>query len=1785
MNSKPVVFQIQKIVQISKSLSEALNNAISQLPPDISQTALCWVNYFYNVQLQFTIFLESYSEVLISQHLDYIKEVLNAISDFQSNLNEIDKIRSSFDFSNGLTKLSKKLQNVIQFVSFLRSIPFDFVNSLKNAVNLIEDFLSSCNKKEESKNSKKSKNKSKNKTKSKSKNHSKNKSKHQSKHPSKAHSKSRDDSESDTDSESSDSSSSTSSSSYSDIDNDTIQKLNFTKTELNKITQGKLNISSEYNDVSSIISGSRNQLSDICKKNPNNVLLNAYQYISLSCYHFYQLIKPISSTSRSLFTLAFIVNSLSIHLRSITERLDSSNKSKSIMWSDYFFNQYKNFSQLIIIYNTPQPQERRKADYNCLNDFLTQFNDLYENREELEIGDLSFDLRNCLIDVLEKLQLGNEPKIPTFLTESAKTTRSFYNKTNGLVGNKNLPLYSSNLIKCHSKRNIKRKLTSSQSMENLSLSGNRRSGISSSSYGFRLQKRKPILIDPKSPIRRKPSGRHITFNFDDKTPAHSKSLILPESTQFDPNLLLPYLENPPFIGYLIPYLREKVKVQQPPSINYVSVEEKYISTFGSFHLLSFKEAITKTKEELEMIEAELETTKKRKQRRSSIHFLKKKNSKTTGNNSKSSVKKAPVSVGLDEISTVAMKETNMFLRKCSQQLKDAKAQNDDFMRLKIVIEWYKMVCKCLPDLVNCYKKFPNDEFVVDASREYEHVKLEFDEILADIEFQHGLTLLQTVQQSAKQLSLMIVSLDTYGNNEKVKNNSQLSNSISKIRNYLTESLHCLQIIVDCNESIAPICCSEYIMNLKHSILTFIPVFNDLEMIVHNNILMFTVNSFIETLKPVASILQRIDINDKNTERDIIRQFSYLRNLTEDFLINSGMGYEFITMASNLIKECFSVSSVTNPLFIRDLNEIANVVESSFIQLDDEQKDKDCLNVYLAMRKLQIALMQRIGKSKSDNNNQIKENNEDNNEDTNEDKNDDKYEDKNEELVQLVKKNESDFNELANLIHRNAASINIENINSLSIHWVDSIHHVILAFSDLLTVLPVLNKLPYLYENVTSYFGKIINNFMFFSNPKIVPMKIYPTLNKLLSNLTTTQNFLRLKPFLVSNEKFTKMNWIKYEKFDFDKYKYGFCVNIDHLNTVNDIINKNANNHSINDQQSFDTNQSINKIKILKMINCVSDKLMQSFDPLYAKNYLCQLLIKIISSVAKIGEYFIQNRNASKRIHSINESLREIVFIETGEKLFGTSDQNSLKLLLFTGDFISNFFNLINMFILYEESLKDQEKTDSSDSDEEINDDNSNSEENKNENNDNDDSENNSEENENCSIKDEKRKKKMKKANNDDDDDDDDEYNEKYSDDDDDDDDGKSKSDSEKENRKKKPIEKPSFEEISKSINILISQLTIHNKKSAKKLKKEFSLFVENNSDDLCQLFINSHNFFVVLTAQYKKLFKGYHGMRSSRHKHVNILNSNCEINKNQSLKHQQQIEESENEVSEVSIGNFNDIFDPIYDILKEINSDSESESNSDDSADNSNSNEMNSNKKPNEKKLKEKDSKCESENNITSEQLFKEMCTMKDALDNDSNKAANSLLQLANSIKSYSYKTSKNSYSEKLVHSLAYKYQDFVEQVKQRYILLSKPIINESINSLIESIILISEMLYRRDNVMKIYDPELLLSILSSELAEASLLSPKGDDHSFVLKTITGMAVAIIHADIDEISSVIDSLKTFILSFDYFIEVCRNEINNEVLSNEMLIIIQEFASFPISFAGCFAPKICLQFLLIEAENE
>lgn len=971
MNIEPALSQILEIVKISESIRCSLESALQSIPKSSIPFFAGWIQFFQNVQNQFQIFRDSYSEKLIAQYSNYIKEVSQAVNTFQNEGPKYPNLFKSLHFEDSLNRFHRCIQTILDFIKSLLSSPVDIFAALKKSLTILQ--------KPQSKFAKKMKNK------------------------------------------------------------EATKELNRITESISELNSNKDTLFDDYETTKNKLTALRSSIFLLYDIKPKPFVCLVYNYISHACYHFLSFSKATNETSQSILRFLVLFNSFIIHFHMITSK-DTKDFSQIELaqWNQFLSDSYSYYSSLSAQYNKEDILsniQKRKTDNASLIEFQSQFLTLLKTNKNEKITELAAKLFESLKNVIEHLKVEEFPpnQARSFNSQRPLSSwsprssvySSFYDGQMSYNGFKTLPtsksatpittkhstsqnaLISSDLSdtdELHSNhkaaeisssptksewngstsmfsipviqtrsRKDRRSLSSSHSMTHLSLSPQL---SSNSSFGYRIPVRKPILISPKSPIKIKPSGNHITFNFGkNENKSQNKKIKLAIPNGIDRELLMPFLPNPAFFGWSINTILKKISYSQPPIIKYRSSKPKFHFSAFDFHLLPFKTATTHTSEELmnlnlltnksdhqQIANEEEEHKKKQKKRKIGIHFRKKENNIEPTENT-------PLkSFELDVNSMSVIKDINLSLRKCSKDLKTAKTNNDQYQLLQFVNEWYKPVYTNMLMLVQLSQNNPNNEFVVDGIREYEHIRIEFDEILNEIEFNQAQTLIESVAQSMKQLSLITIALSLYLDHEQVAFDSCLSAGGSKILTYLSSYLNPLQILVECQNVSDIIACSDFLFTLRRAILSFTPIFSDLESIVQKSILSFAVDSILNTLKQVAVFLhhtrvyltsQKSTQNESKSESDSEHERRSSRHrhrkdtlvdfteeeireqiskvilaadafLNSDFVVNNQDLY--ITMISDILYNCLNTTNIFHPLYFIDITEIGNVIENTFIQI-------------------------------------------------------------------------------------------------------------------------------------------------------------------------------------------------------------------------------------------------------------------------------------------------------------------------------------------------------------------------------------------------------------------------------------------------------------------------------------------------------------------------------------------------------------------------------------------------------------------------------------------------------------------------------------------------------------------------------------------------------------------------------------------------------------------------------------------------------------------------------------
>ena len=1644
---------LREISELSNTLISHLKESLEFLDEQNLQICTQWISYFEFVANQFKSFYEFYSEVYILQYLDYFKETISNLKTFSNSADILKRGKITFEFGELSNQIAEYINELQNFLSYVSAVPYDFFEALELCSKHLESQIMIISKEKVSSNPFESE--------------------------------------------------------FECIK--FINDLEFISNLLNSLIQSKSNIFISMHDYDPFLSKLlkiRNEIIQIYEENSDKIsgiidLVTPFYYVSISCFQFLQLEKPKTFISENLFNITFILDILAISVRNQSTDMSKELKEKALEWYNFFSLNFSTFIQLIQKYNSyPDPSINPKDDFVIIEEFYKKYNEFLEmkklfNNEELVVRSKHI-IKNLLLmlnqnyDSKKKcVNRNNEKK------KSLKVQLSLFSiNTRGIEG---------------LQEDSKRKLCASQSMEHLSLNS------STPLFTFNslnmVSQRKPILIDPNSPIKIKPSGRHISFNFKRTDNHNSKSTISSRDSSSISELFISFIPKTPFSCWSIKSFREKVSPQNNPIISYKPITE--ISQENSFqitdlHLPSIKD--------LAMDKNDKSTPRNLK---SSNHFINSTKSKKFNSFLFESTQ-VPVNREMSSNMLNMIKKCNKTLRKYSSELNQTKKSQNIYKLLLVSIKIFPEVYDCIPCLSKFYKSHPNDEFFVDANREYENIRMGFDQLINDYGYSEEDTFLEMIEKSRKQLSLILFSLNKYSTKKRVANNIPILKASSKAKIYLIESMNKLQKVSNCSDPLTPFCCVEFLKQLRNSITTFLPIFQDLEALANKHILMLAANSLLNNLKFTDFIQNYSDYcNINNTI--IAKQFFEVKELLNDMnFMNSNKQSTCISTIDDLIKNFIENADYNNPLIILDINELANVIESELISLKAQkahihinnnksntaQDDQFFLKILLSLRKFQLMLITNLD-----------------NDTTNNKRNNSQLE---EQFIKHIQENESDFNELANHIHIQVSELSSAALNTVSNQWIDVIHQTILNFADLIHIIPIIFQIPILFIFASEYYNNLIQLVSFFEKREKSGIDIDNTLPKIISGLKRTQNCFKIKAFEINCQIDTKKYSLFQSSFDFSKYNNGFPAR----------------------RNKFSDYFSPDKIKLFA--EDVIDRLSQPFEPMYSYKFLNSLLDGICKTILEIGNAY-KNSSLQKQIDQSIDLAIENYFSKmkkitlkkksSSSCIYDIKKQKKLISLLLFGDFLSNFFEFAlilfyydehhekektsyylqmanKYFLFYTRSRKNARKKSILKSSEI-----STNEDNNSKNSllqlpsiDPSDIPSDLDQPYNPEIGpryyeyykyyESCYKLSVSKLT------------------------SSSHADFDEIGENRRII--CNWEDLNNTFKLFMKHIKSVSKSSKKSINEVFKIFIDNPASSVCELFLHSYDLFNEIAKCKKKIFSP---------KSHNKIKNDASLNIDEIFEPPLTILKLENKLHKKDLKKFSEEPPTIELILIEA------------------------------RKIPEILSKSPS----VAASFFTKYAYYLKIFEQNHKKMFKNKENQPSKLLYFITQMSKSRYFEQQKPSSTKSSKS--KHKNNNNIIMNQPL-KEKIDLLEKSIIEI----YRYDLISNTHDPNCLLGIISQILTEIASIESISDDHILVMKIIQVMGIAILHSNINNIRIHTETLKFFANRINDLLAVYKKEYNEDAISDKMIDILNEIVSNPIQLPGLYGPFFCLQLLLSETDE-
>lgn len=442
----------------------------------------------------------------------------------------------------------------------------------------------------------------------------------------------------------------------------------------------------------------------------------------------------------------------------------------------------------------------------------------------------------------------------------------------------------------------------------------------------------------------------------------------------------------------------------------------------------------------------------------------------------------------------ALKSSIRTMRQCTKELKKFNIKYDDYQQIEFIQEWSPRIRELLPSILIGYRINKTEEFVIDATREYEKIRKAFNNVIDQIDDNNFDLLKQSFTYTGTYMSLIILTLSKYAEIPPICDNNELVKTINKWIIYCTEMMRSIQLITDCSDVVAIAACQEFIFSLKNGISTSQVLFEELDGKMKKSILMTSQQSMMKCLTFIKNYLKEIPLEPVVTMKMTTNQIQESINVFEK-LINQLIRYqsqEILSEAHLMVKalqqamadlESPSINNSILDSISLTIRTICDTMEKPMRELSNSVHFTMIKSLYCALitSRLRIAFLE-VPKAEPDT-----------------------------KLMDLVSQNEDDFNELAQYIQAQALSIKIFSLIAITQKWVETIHTCILNFADLQNISSILRYSPERYDEVINYLTQVMDAMMFFEDTKKTIIDATSVYTKLSENLQNTIDYAIERP--------------------------------------------------------------------------------------------------------------------------------------------------------------------------------------------------------------------------------------------------------------------------------------------------------------------------------------------------------------------------------------------------------------------------------------------------------------------------------------------------------------------------------------------------------------------------------------------------------------------------------------------------------------------------------------------------
>jgi hypothetical protein len=740
--------------------------------------------------------------------------------------------------------------------------------------------------------------------------------------------------------------------------------------------------------------------------------------------------------------------------------LDTGDVEPVRRWVAHLKQKQLAFAGLVTLYESEQSVETRARDSRLFQDFMTEFEALHAQGAQLAIAAIVEDTRNAIVNVISNFTTADA-------SDLVSTTFAFLSVSGTQPTVSTFEFGSSDGLSAFSQQVLVSLSSSSgsggmQPTEGLRYNSRDRSRHSGDKHGFHPHKRASILRDPNSPINQEPSGRHISFG--------SSAAPVQEAPMgaIDPDMLLPFVPNPPFLSWDITSLQKRITF---PAMPQISLPPSGVSPFHTapFTVPAFRDVKGLTMQKLwELFDQQIDKSPAHSDRQI----------KHDG-----SLERLSSLTDRGDI-TQAVTAATRKMRAISAELRNQGDTLDTFERLEFVKEHRVELINALPGMVRGQSVFPNEELVLDAVREYENIREQFVAFLDGlVPIAEEQTLDALVSASAKQLAVIGAALSAYSADERLAHEPRYSQAFPRVISFVDEALQSFHLIADARNSACAIASRAFFLHIGRSLSALSPFFDEVEGVLRRAVLAYARDLLLASLDKINNFGQILDRIAASAPEDLDAQRE--RALSAATALATTMVARVpssdMAICGQLIRDCLTRGDCRAPSFLLDLEHISPIVESVYVGFADRQSELT-FGLLLCLR---LSIMLTIGPPSQA--------------------------DADPELCRMLKEVEMDLNWLASFLQAGGPFCSQRVVSQLAPKWKESIHRMILGVAELRESAGVLRGRPALAVEFESFLADVSGALTFFDGTKQRGVDISHIYPDIAAHITETRNYLRRMP--------------------------------------------------------------------------------------------------------------------------------------------------------------------------------------------------------------------------------------------------------------------------------------------------------------------------------------------------------------------------------------------------------------------------------------------------------------------------------------------------------------------------------------------------------------------------------------------------------------------------------------------------------------------------------------------------